>query len=282
MLNRPALQNTIIAFNRFASAVNPCDDPFPKPYLSCCDIYGNELGDWVDCIADQKNINGNFELDPSFCNMSLSNYQLSSNSPCAPGQNACGNLIGALGVGCDCSGTDITPRPIYAFYAFTIDTEHAQIYIFNTVNGQSINDIDTASLRINSSLIPASCEYGPAGECGYALTVNFPLSDFVSGYMPLWDTTVQPYTLTGQFEDQSPLLVTGSITMIGHRSGDMNNDRAVNIRDVSYLINFLYRNGPAPVVAGSGDVNGSGATNIQDVTYLVNFLYLGGPRLHCR
>jgi Right handed beta helix region/Dockerin type I domain len=282
MLNRPVLQNSIIAFNRLASAIGPCGDPFPKPNLSCCDIYDNELGDWVDCIADQTGVNGNFGLDPFFCNMSSGNYQLSSNSPCAPGQNACGNLIGTLGVGCDCSGTDISPRPMYAFYASTFDTDYAQIYIFNTVDDRPIEDIDTVSLRVNGSLIPASSKYGPAGECGNALTVSCLLADFVSGYMPLWDTTAQPYTLTGQFKDQSPLSVTGSVNMIGHRSGDVNNDNAVNIKDITYLINFLYRKGPAPVVTGSGDVNGSGATNIQDISILINFIYFDGPRPHCR
>ena len=63
--------------------------------------------------------------------------------------------------------------------------------------------------------------------------------------------------------------------------GDVNGNQLVNIQDVTYLINFLYKGGPAPIPPLSGDVNASGITNIQDVTYLINFLYKGGPAPHC-
>jgi Zinc carboxypeptidase/Dockerin type I domain/Carboxypeptidase regulatory-like domain len=58
--------------------------------------------------------------------------------------------------------------------------------------------------------------------------------------------------------------------------GDVNDDGQVNIRDITYLVDFLYKEGPAPIHPGSGDVNNSGNTNIQDVTYLINYLYKGG------
>jgi uncharacterized protein (TIGR02145 family) len=57
--------------------------------------------------------------------------------------------------------------------------------------------------------------------------------------------------------------------------GDVNNTGTVNIQDITYLISFLYREGPAPVCCG--DVNNSGTVNIQDITYLINYLYKQGP-----
>jgi predicted outer membrane repeat protein len=93
----PSVENTIIAFGVGGHAVHcsVSDDPT----LTCCDIYGNEGGDWVSCIDQQAGINGNFSADPLFCDASDGDFHLRACSPCldAPG---CG-LVGALGLG-DC------------------------------------------------------------------------------------------------------------------------------------------------------------------------------------
>ncbi|SYZ73313.1 Serine protease, subtilase family (modular protein) [Candidatus Zixiibacteriota bacterium] len=60
-------------------------------------------------------------------------------------------------------------------------------------------------------------------------------------------------------------------------AGDANNNGSINILDVSYIINFLYRGGPPPVPLASADVNCNGATNIIDVSYLISYLYKSGP-----
>ncbi len=59
--------------------------------------------------------------------------------------------------------------------------------------------------------------------------------------------------------------------------GDANGSGTVNILDVSYIINFLYKHGPAPNPLQAADANNSGGMNILDVSYLINFLYKGGP-----
>lgn len=64
--------------------------------------------------------------------------------------------------------------------------------------------------------------------------------------------------------------------------GDVNTDRKVNVNDITYLINFLYRYGPAPMLFETADVNNSGSINAQDVTYLMNFLYRGGRPPICQ
>jgi len=63
--------------------------------------------------------------------------------------------------------------------------------------------------------------------------------------------------------------------------GDVDAGGSVNILDATYIINYLYKGGPAPNPPGSADVNGSGSTNILDVTYLINYLYKDGPALMC-
>ena len=54
-------------------------------------------------IADQENINGNFNLDPLFPDIANGDYRIVANSPCAPANNSCGVLIGAMGVNCPIS-----------------------------------------------------------------------------------------------------------------------------------------------------------------------------------
>ncbi len=92
------LQNTIIAFGTQGTAVH-CD-PTSAATLTCCDVYGNAAGDWVDCIADQYGINGNISGDPLFCDAGAGDLTLNSASPCAPANSGSCELIGALNVGC--------------------------------------------------------------------------------------------------------------------------------------------------------------------------------------
>jgi hypothetical protein len=68
----------------------------------CTNIYGNLDGDWGtnSCIVEQQYINGNFSLDPLFCDTTIGDYTILANSPCAPENNSCSTLIGAYGVGC--------------------------------------------------------------------------------------------------------------------------------------------------------------------------------------
>ncbi|SYZ73408.1 conserved hypothetical protein [Candidatus Zixiibacteriota bacterium] len=52
------------------------------------------------------------------------------------------------------------------------------------------------------------------------------------------------------------------------KPGDANNNGAFNILDVSYIINFLYKSGPALICQSQGDVNANGVLNILDVSYM--------------
>ena len=70
--------------------------------LSCCDLYANEGGDWVDCVAGMDGVDGNFSEDPLFCAPDSYDFTVRGDSPCLPGNHpdgsACG-LLGALGEG---------------------------------------------------------------------------------------------------------------------------------------------------------------------------------------
>jgi predicted outer membrane repeat protein len=98
-----AVTNTIIAFSPQGEAVYCYSGA--EINLNCCDVFGNARGDWVGSIAPQGALMANFSADPEFCGeLGSGNFELQSDSPCAPGNHpkgaACG-VIGARPVGCD-------------------------------------------------------------------------------------------------------------------------------------------------------------------------------------
>ncbi len=63
--------------------------------------------------------------------------------------------------------------------------------------------------------------------------------------------------------------------------GDANGDGEIAPGDVVYLINYLFRNGPAPDPLEAGDCNCDGAVGAGDVVYLLNYLFRGGAPPSC-
>ncbi len=63
--------------------------------------------------------------------------------------------------------------------------------------------------------------------------------------------------------------------------GDANNDLTVNILDITFLISYLYKDGPTPDILEACDVNSDGTANLLDITYLISFLYKGGSDPTC-
>ncbi|UCD95102.1 MAG: hypothetical protein JSU69_03360 [Candidatus Zixiibacteriota bacterium] len=67
------------------------------------------------------------------------------------------------------------------------------------------------------------------------------------------------------------------ITIHEYVAGDADGNGVVNILDVTFIINYLYKNGPPPNPFEAADADGSGSRNILDVTYIINYLYKEGP-----
>lgn len=93
------LDRSIISGSRDAGAIY-CDAGSAQ--LTCCDVYGNQGGDWVGCIANQLGISGNISADPLFCPGPVveGKYLLDVPSPCGPIQNPVCGQVGAWPVGC--------------------------------------------------------------------------------------------------------------------------------------------------------------------------------------
>jgi hypothetical protein len=59
--------------------------------------------------------------------------------------------------------------------------------------------------------------------------------------------------------------------------GDVNGDGENSVSDIVYLINYLFKNGPAPNPLVAGDLNCDDAVEVTDVVYFINYLFKNGP-----
>jgi predicted outer membrane repeat protein len=102
--------NSIVVFS--SAGVGVLCEENSTVALSCCDLHGNDGGDWVGEIADQNGNNGNFTADPQFCSTQPGEdrlWLLQSDSPCAPGHHPQGTdcgVVGAWNVGCETTSTE--------------------------------------------------------------------------------------------------------------------------------------------------------------------------------
>ncbi|MEE9441743.1 MAG: M28 family peptidase [candidate division Zixibacteria bacterium] len=64
---------------------------------------------------------------------------------------------------------------------------------------------------------------------------------------------------------------------LSYKCGDANGDDEVNVGDAVYIINHVFKGGPAPEPIESGDANNDGETNVGDAVYLINHIFKGGP-----
>ena len=60
--------------------------------------------------------------------------------------------------------------------------------------------------------------------------------------------------------------------------GDVNGDGNIDVGDVVFLVNYLYRSGPTPTPVSQGDISGDCQVDVGDVVYLINYLFKGGPK----
>jgi hypothetical protein len=80
-------------------------------WLDCCNVYGNEGGDYVSCIEGQGMVD-NFSSDPLFCGAYAGDFTLQSNSPCAAENSPTCGRIGAHPAGCEpSSSVPVSPPP---------------------------------------------------------------------------------------------------------------------------------------------------------------------------
>src|SRR4030066_154661 len=78
----------------------------------------------------------------------------------------------------------------------------------------------------------------------------------------------------GGLNDTPMVQITGANCTA--KAGDTNANNQINLGDIVYLVNFVFKGGAAPSPVCRGDANGSGgALSLPDIIYLVNFVFKG-------
>lgn len=104
------LDASIVAHNSYGGGIYR--QPSASVILTCCDVYGNEGGNFLGSMDDPTGTDGNISQDPWFCDFDAGDFTLSSDSPCLPANNDCGVLMGALEQGCELDHVFISGRII--------------------------------------------------------------------------------------------------------------------------------------------------------------------------
>lgn len=61
----------------------------------------------------------------------------------------------------------------------------------------------------------------------------------------------------------------------GNTDGD--GTESINVADLTFLVDYLFKGGPAPACEAEANADGASAINVADLTYLVEYLFKGGP-----
>jgi hypothetical protein len=87
----------------------------------------------------------------------------------------------------------------------------------------------------------------------------------------------------GQIIDQARAWIRGRRGMGNccNKAGDANNNGTVQATDVTYIVNYMYKDGSRPPCIGEADATGNGVVQATDVTRVVNFMYKSGPAPIC-
>ena len=153
-----------------------------------------------------------------------------------------------------------------------------------------VTSIVASSLRLNGLIAPVK---GVATVIDSSAALNRMILEF-NPYLAVYSMDIDSIscdslsrvTISGLFQNGEAFCATGAVTinddpLPNGYCGDANNDEIVNILDITYLVNYLYKGGLQPQPLEKADVNGDATITILDITYLINYLYKGGPAPNC-
>jgi hypothetical protein len=196
----------------------------------------------------------------------------------------CGDNGGAIFVGGAVTISNCTLTKNHAMFGSAILVASG-VHMNCNRNLIALNHGSTGALRVNSGgSVSFSCNdfwsndfgsitgtYDSTDVDGNTIFVN-PLfcdaanDDYsISSYSPCDEDSSLCGQLIGRWDDACDYCC-----LLG---GDANNDGNVNILDITFLINYLYKGGPEPPCLDAGDADGNCEINVLDITRIIMFVY---------
>lgn len=159
------------------------------------------------------------------------------------------------------------------------------VYVGDFGDGKTASDVIPSSVLVGT-IVPQSTSVIPSypGFTGQVLAVDVASTDLMDMYGPVIDTIDKVYTVSWRYNaDPVTRTIYGVVTLIGQGvvDGDANGDLNVNLADVVYIINYIFKGGPEPDPLSVADANCDGAVNLADAVYLVAYIFRGGPPPGC-
>lgn len=102
---------------------------------------------------------------------------------------------------------------------------------------------------------------------------NFPIPEY---YLSFSDSTFNPF-IPEFVESEHHVVPQDKVP------GDVNQNGGVDLADIVFFINYLFKNGPAPAYPPCADPNIDCCVSLADVVYLINYVFKNGPepRIGC-
>lgn len=183
----------------------------------------------------------------------------------------------------DTTKSIIEPEPVAAISAYAKFPTMVEIYLGNFEGDPEIyneNSVDYGSIIINNTVIPQSVvtiSSHPEFKTG-VVKISVGAADFLGTYNLMWGMTQKSFNVAGMFSDNTSFSNDAIVKIQGHIAGDVNLDGSANIIDLTFLVDYIFRGGPGPILSETSDVDAScNKANIVDLTYFVDFVFRGGP-----
>lgn len=106
--------------------------------------------------------------------------------------------------------------------------------------------------------------------CGWVSVVSAPTSEIIFDY----HYSCKPDLGVSNWGGANMIFKNTAPTYVW---GDASGNGEVEMGDILYLVNYLYKGGPEPGMRPAGDPNNDCTIDLTDILYLINYLYRGGP-----
>jgi hypothetical protein len=98
-----------------------------------------------------------------------------------------------------------------------------------------------------------------------------PQADMTVGEDYYWRVRADDGFEPGEWSETASFVV-----LAAYVCGDANGDDMANVADAVFLINYVFKGGPAPEILEAGNVNCDADVNVADAVYLINYVFKGG------